>query len=54
MIDTALKKKHIVVLESIRQEYLETALIKKLDTGLSYKVIDVKKNYIVLRNLNEK
>ena len=31
IIDAAIKKKHIVILEDIKQDFLETAHLKKLE-----------------------
>ena len=54
VIDAALKKKQIVVLENILDDYRETAYLKNLDHTFSYQIIDVRKNYISIRNFAEK
>ncbi len=53
LIDAALKKKHIVTLEAIPEAYEETARVKNLNNFQAYRVLDIKKSGLKIRNLAE-
>jgi hypothetical protein len=53
VIDAALKRKHIVTLEGIAEEHQETAYLKNLNVHQSYRVMDIKKSGLKIRNFGE-
>lgn len=53
LIDSALKRKHIVVLEGIHEDKQQSCFLKGLSLHQGYKIIGIKKHHIVLRNVAE-
>lgn len=53
LIDSALKREHIVVLEEILPEFEYLAEMKGLSLNESYQILEITKNCFVLRNVNE-
>lgn len=50
LIDSALKRKHVVTLEMISEENEESAQLKKLSINQAYRVVDIKKTGLRIRN----
>lgn len=53
LIDAALKRKHIVTLEAIPEEHAETAGLRNLTPHQAYKVLEIKKSGLKIRNYAE-
>ena len=53
LIDAALKRKHIVTLQLIGEQHQETAQLKKLNINQAYRVLEIKKSGLRIRNYSE-
>lgn len=53
LIDAAIKRRHIVTLEMIPEQHEETALLKKLSPNQAYRVVEIKKTGLRVRNYAE-
>lgn len=50
IIDAALKRGHVVTVEAIHEEHAETAKLRNLALHQAYKVLEIKKSGLKLRN----